>query len=42
MARTWPPEEKSALRRAAGSVLSVGKDVMTEVMGAVIAKSMTG
>jgi hypothetical protein len=37
---TDDPEEKSALRRAAGAVLGVGRDVMTDVMAAVIAKQM--
>jgi hypothetical protein len=39
-AATDDPEEKSALRRAAGAVLGVGRDVMTDVMAAVIAKQM--
>lgn len=39
---TDDPEERGALRRAAGAVLGVGRDVMTDVMGAVIAKSITG
>ena len=37
---TDDPEEKSAIRRAAGAVLGVGRDVMTDVMAAVIAKQM--
>jgi hypothetical protein len=37
---TSHPEEKSALRRAAGAVLGVSKDVMTEVVAAVIARSI--
>ena len=39
---TDDPEERSALRRAAAAVLGVGRDVMTDVMGAVIAKTITG
>jgi predicted ArsR family transcriptional regulator len=39
---TDDPEERGALRRAASAVLGVGRDVMTDVMGAVIAKSITG
>ena len=39
---TDDPEEKGALRKAAGAVLGVGRDVMTDVMGAVLAKSITG
>ncbi|WP_116951622.1 hypothetical protein [Jiangella endophytica] len=37
---TSDPEEKSALRRAAGAVLGVSKNVMTEVVAAVIARSI--
>ena len=36
------PEEKSAIRRAAGAVLGVGRDVMTDVMAAVITKQISG
>ncbi len=36
------PEEKSAIRRAAGAVLGVGRDVMTDVMAAVITKQING
>lgn len=39
-ATTSDPEEKSAIRRAAGAVLSVGRDVMTDVMAAVIARQI--
>jgi hypothetical protein len=39
---TDDPEERGALRKAASAVLGVGRDVMTDVMGAVIAKSITG
>lgn len=39
---TSDPEERNALRKAAAAVLGVGRDVMTDVLGAVIAKSMTG
>lgn len=38
---TDDPEERSALRRAAAAVLGVGRDVMTDVMGAVLAKTIT-
>ncbi|MBT9273621.1 hypothetical protein KMZ32_05975 [Phycicoccus sp. MAQZ13P-2] len=37
---TDDPEEKGAIRRATGAVLGVGKDVMTDVVAAVIAKQM--
>ena len=37
---TTDPEEKSAIRRAAGAVLTVGRDVMTDVMAAVIARQI--
>ena len=33
-------EEKSALRRAAGAVMGVGRDVMTDVIAAVIRQQM--
>ena len=39
---TDDPEERSALRRAAAAVLAIGRDVMTDVMGAVLAKTITG
>jgi hypothetical protein len=39
---TDDPEEKSAIRRAAGAVLGVGRDVMTDVMAAVITKQVNG
>jgi hypothetical protein len=39
---TDDPEEKSAIRRAAGAVLGVGREVMTDVMAAVITKQING
>lgn len=35
-------EEKNNLRRAAGAVMGVGRDVMTDVIAAVISKQMGG
>lgn len=39
---TDDPEEKRNLRHAASAVMSVGRDVMTDVMASVIAKQMGG
>jgi hypothetical protein len=39
---TNDPEEKTRLRRAAEAVGNASRDVMTDVMGAVIAKTITG
>ncbi|MCT1986753.1 hypothetical protein M3C61_06935 [Dermacoccus abyssi] len=39
---TDDPEEKGNLRRAAGAVMGVGRDVMTDVMASVISKQMGG
>ena len=37
---TEDPEEKGALRKAAGAVMGVGRDVMTDVVAAVIRQQM--
>jgi hypothetical protein len=41
-AATDDPDEKGALRKAASAILGVGRDVMTDVIGAVLAKTITG
>lgn len=41
-ASTDDPEEKGAIRRAAGALMGVGRDVMTDVMAAVISKQING
>jgi hypothetical protein len=39
---TDDPEEKSLIRRAAGAVTSVSRDIMVDVMGAVISRQISG
>jgi hypothetical protein len=41
-AATDDPDEKGAMRKAASAILGVGRDVMTDVIGAVLAKTITG